>query len=46
VLHGLRAAEQAAQRTANTVCRRAAAARAALLGSIAACRASHAEALR
>jgi hypothetical protein len=46
VLDGLRAAEQAAQRTASSVCRRAPAARAALLGSIAACRASHAEALR
>jgi hypothetical protein len=46
VLAGLRAAEQAAQRNAVAACRQAPAARAALLGSIAACRASHAEALR
>jgi hypothetical protein len=46
VLAGLRAAEQAAQKTAVTVCKQAPAARAALAGSIAACRASHAEALR
>jgi hypothetical protein len=45
-LKGLRAAEQAAQKTANTACRQAPAARAALVGSIAACRATHAEALR
>jgi hypothetical protein len=45
-LKSLRAAEQAAQKTANTACRQAPAARAALVGSIAACRATHAEALR
>jgi hypothetical protein len=45
-LEGLRAAEQTAQRSAYAACRQAPAARAALLGSIAACRASHAEALR
>jgi hypothetical protein len=43
---GLRKAEQAAQKTAAVACRQAAAARAALVGSIAACRATHAEALR
>ena len=42
----LRKAEQAAQKTAAAVCRQAPAARAALIGSIAACRATHAEALR
>ena len=42
----LRAAEQAAQKTAAAACRQAPAGRAALLGSIAACRATHAEALR
>jgi hypothetical protein len=42
----LRKAEQAAQQTAATACRQAAAARAALVGSIAVCRATHAEALR
>ena len=42
----LRAAEQAAQRTAAAACRQAPAERAALVGSIAACRATHAEALR
>ena len=46
VLAGLRAAEQAAQRTAVAACRRAPATRVALVGSIAACRATHAEALR
>ena len=45
-LSGLRAAEQAAQKTAVTACRSAAAERVALVGSIAACRATHAEALR
>jgi hypothetical protein len=45
-LKSLRAAEQAAEKTANTACRQAPAARAALVGSIAACRATHAEALR
>jgi hypothetical protein len=43
---GLRTAEQAAQRNAATPCGQAPADRAALLGSIAACRATHAEALR
>jgi len=43
---GLRKAEQAAQKTAAAACRQAPAARAALVGSIAACRATHAEALR
>jgi hypothetical protein len=43
---GLRKAEQAAQKTAAVACRQAVAARAALVGSIAACRATHAEALR
>jgi hypothetical protein len=42
----LRKAEQAAQKTATTVCRQAPAERVALVGSIAACRATHAEALR
>ncbi|WP_203779851.1 hypothetical protein [Actinoplanes rishiriensis] len=42
----LRALEQAAQRNAVTACRTAPADRAALVGSIAACRATHAEALR
>jgi hypothetical protein len=42
----LRKAEQSAQRTAATACRTAPVARAALVGSIAACRATHAEALR
>jgi hypothetical protein len=46
VLTRLRSAEQAAQRTAATVCIRAAGGRATLAGSIAACRATHAEALR
>ncbi|MGK5678675.1 hypothetical protein [Actinoplanes sp. URMC 104] len=42
----LRAAEQAAQRSAVAACKAAPADRAALIGSIAACRATHAEALR
>ncbi|MFC3740619.1 hypothetical protein [Paractinoplanes deccanensis] len=42
----LRQAEQAAQRTAVAACKVAPADRAGLLGSIAACRATHAEALR
>jgi hypothetical protein len=42
----LRTAELAAQKTAAAACRQAPAARAALVGSIAACRATHAEALR
>lgn len=46
VLSGLRKAEEAGQRTAATACRAAPAERAALLGSIAAARATHAEALR
>ena len=46
LLAGLRSAEQAAQRNAAAACKSAPAARAALLGSIAACRATHAEALR
>jgi hypothetical protein len=46
LLKQLRSAAQAAQRTANAACRQAPAARAALVGSIAACRATHAEALR
>jgi len=46
VLAGLRAAEQTAQRNAVTACKQAPAERAALIGSIAACRATHAEALR
>ncbi|GIF02873.1 hypothetical protein [Actinoplanes siamensis] len=43
---GLRTAELAAQKTAAAACKAAPAARAALVGSIAAARASHAEALR
>jgi len=46
VLAGLRAAEQAGQRNAVAACMRAPAQRTPLLGSIAACRAAHAEALR
>jgi hypothetical protein len=46
LLKQLRSAVQAAQRTAAAAARQAPAARAALVGSIAACRASHAEALR
>jgi hypothetical protein len=46
VIAGLRDAELAAQKTAANVCRQAPAGRAALAGSIAACRATHAEALR
>jgi hypothetical protein len=46
VIADLRKAEQAAQKTAATVCRQAPAERVALVGSIAACRATHAEALR
>jgi hypothetical protein len=42
----LRAAEQAAQKTAVAACKAAPAERAALIGSIAASRATHAEALR
>ena len=42
----LRKSEQAAQKTAASACRQTSAARAALVGSIAACRATHAEALR
>ncbi|AGZ45455.1 hypothetical protein [Actinoplanes friuliensis] len=42
----LRKAEQAAQKTAAALCRTAPAARAGLVGSIAAARAAHAEALR
>jgi hypothetical protein len=45
-LAALRKAEQAAQRTAVAAAKQAPAARAALIGSIAACRATHAEALR
>lgn len=45
-LTDLRAAEQSAQRTAAASCRTSPASRAALVGSIAACRATHAEALR
>jgi hypothetical protein len=45
-LADLRKAEQAAQKTAVAACRQAPADRAALVGSIAACRATHAEALR
>jgi hypothetical protein len=45
-LQELRTAEQAAQRTAAGLCRTAPANRAALVGSIAAARATHAEALR
>ena len=46
VLTQLRAAEQTAQRNAVTACKQAPSERAALIGSIAACRATHAEALR
>jgi outer membrane murein-binding lipoprotein Lpp len=46
LLKQLRAAVKAAQRTAATAGRQAPAERAALVGSIAACRAAHAEALR
>jgi hypothetical protein len=46
VLKDIRAAEQAAQKTAVSACRAAPAGRAALVGSIAACRATHAEALK
>jgi hypothetical protein len=46
VLAGLRTAERTAQRNAVTACKQAPADQAALLGSIAACRATHAEALR
>jgi len=46
LLAALRSAEQAAQRSAAAACKQAPAGRAALLGSIAACRATHAEALR
>lgn len=46
VLATLRGAEEAGQRTAAEACRQAPAARAALLGSIAAARATHAEVLR
>jgi hypothetical protein len=42
----LRKAVQSAQRTATTAARQAPAERAALVGSIAACRATHAEALK
>jgi len=42
----LRKSEQEAQKTAAAACRQASAARAAFVGSIAACRATHAEALR
>ena len=42
----LRKAEQAAQKTATAACRQSPADRAGLAGSIAACRATHAEALR
>jgi hypothetical protein len=45
-IEDLRAAVRAARQTADTACRQAPAARAALVGSIAACRASHIEALR
>jgi hypothetical protein len=45
-LSGLRSAERQAQRTAAALARQVPAERAALAGSIAACRASHAEALR
>jgi hypothetical protein len=45
-IEDLRAAVRAARRTADTACRQAPAARAAMVGSIAACRASHVEALR
>jgi hypothetical protein len=46
VLKDIRAAEQAAQKTAVAACRTTPADRAALVGSIAACRATHAEALK
>jgi hypothetical protein len=46
LLRQLRTSVQAAQRSAATACRQAPAARAALVGSIAACRATHTEALR
>jgi hypothetical protein len=46
VIAGLRALEQTAQRNAVTACKTAPADRVALVGSIAACRATHAEALR
>jgi hypothetical protein len=42
----LRKSEQAAQKTAAALCKTVPAARVALVGSIAACRATHAEALR
>ncbi|NMO52498.1 hypothetical protein HH310_15015 [Actinoplanes sp. TBRC 11911] len=42
----LRKAEQAAQKTATAACRQAPGERVALVGSIAACRATHVEALR
>jgi hypothetical protein len=45
-LKAMRTAEHAAQKTAVTACRSAAADRAMLVGSIAACRATHAEALK
>lgn len=45
-LSSLRKAVQAAQKTATTLARDAPAGRAALVGSIAACRAAHAEALK
>jgi hypothetical protein len=45
-LAGLRTAEQTAQRNAVTACRQAPAGQAELVGSIAACRATHIEALR
>lgn len=45
-LSGLRAAESAAMKTASASARTAPADRAALMGSIAACRATHVEALR
>jgi hypothetical protein len=46
VIASLRTAEQAAQRSAAAACKNAPSDRAALVGSIAACRATHAEALR
>jgi hypothetical protein len=46
LLKQLRSASQAATRTAATACATAPAGRAMLVGSIAACRATHAEALR
>jgi hypothetical protein len=45
-IEDLRAAVRAAQRTADTACRQGPAGLAALAGSVAACRASHVEALR